>query len=113
MFYTVRLMGNEAQTSRRSGDGQDYAVLRQSGTSAGRARVQLGLGEGMGRRLERRFQAKAARGEGDVQLPKFAWHEAHVASVMAQGGFCAFSERRIGRAGAAACLPLLWPGAAP
>lgn len=61
------------------------------------------------RRLERVFLKAQARGAGDRQLPKFARHEAHVAAVMAQGGFCAFSERRIGRDGVAICLPLIRP----
>lgn len=45
---------------------------------------------------------------GEVQQPKFARHDAHVAAVMEAGGFCAFSERRIGRDGVAVCLPLKW-----
>jgi hypothetical protein len=32
-----------------------------------------------------------------------------VAAVLAAGGFWAFSERRIGRDGAAVCLPMIGP----
>ena len=97
------------ETFSRPASGQDYAALRQTGTSAARARVELGIAATQARRLEAGFRAKAARGEGDVQLPKFARHDEHVAAVTAQGGFCAFSERRMGRDGAAVCLPLVWP----
>ena len=93
----------------RPADGQDYAALRQSGTCPARARLQLRLGPAAGRRLERLFRSRTARGAGDSQLPKFARHEAHVAAVMAQGGFWAFSERRIGKDGVAVCLPLVAP----
>jgi hypothetical protein len=71
--------------------------------------VELGLAAGHARRLEAGFRAKAQRGLSDVQLPRFARHDKHVAAIMAQGGFCAFSERRIGRDGVAVCLPLTWP----
>lgn len=71
--------------------------------------TELQLEAGTARRLERVFRKVQARGAGDRQLPKFARHDAHVAAVLAQGGFCAFSERRIGRDGVAVCLPLVWP----
>lgn len=71
--------------------------------------TELRLEPGLARRLERVFRRAQARGAGDRQLPKFARHDAHVAAVLAEGGFCAFSERRIGRDGAAVCLPLVWP----
>lgn len=89
--------------------GQDYAVLRQTGTQARRAQTELGLGEAEARRFEALFRKRAARGAGDPQLPKFARHDAHVAAVMAQGGFWAFSERRLGKTGMAVCLPMIAP----
>jgi hypothetical protein len=88
-------------------DGQDYAVLRQSGTQARRAQAELGLTPETGERLERLFRARAAR--GDSQVPKFARHDRHVAAVMAQGGFWALSERRIGGDGIVVCLPMIPP----
>lgn len=103
-------MGHETQMKRRLGDGQNYAALRQSGTQAARVRVELGLDDLSAWRMEKAFRHRADRGVGDVQLPKFARHEAHVAAVMAQGGFCAFSERRLGRSHVAVCLPLIRPG---
>ncbi|CAN5418382.1 hypothetical protein BH10PSE5_BH10PSE5_12760 [soil metagenome] len=93
----------------RPADGQDYAALRQSGTSPARARAQLNLGEPQARRFEKLFRSRTARGAGDSQLPKFARHEAHVATVLAAGGFWAFSERRVGRDGVAVCLPMIAP----
>ena len=93
----------------RPANGQDYAALRQSGTSPLRARTQLGLEDWRPRRLEKLFQARTSRGRGDSQLPKFARHDAHVAAVLAAGGFWAFSERRIGRDGVAVCLPMIAP----
>lgn len=59
--------------------------------------------------MERAFRVKAASGVDDIQLPRFARHDAHVAAVMREGGFCAFSERRIGKGGVAVSLPLTWP----
>ncbi|MFM8938894.1 MAG: hypothetical protein ACKOEY_02530, partial [Phenylobacterium sp.] len=93
----------------RPGDIHDYAVLRQSGTHPERARIELNLRPGQARRLEQVMRARATRGEGDRQLPKFAHHDRHVRAVMAQGGFWALSERRIGRDGVAVCLPLIPP----
>ncbi|WP_304165728.1 hypothetical protein [Phenylobacterium aquaticum] len=90
-------------------DGQDYAALRQSGTSPARARLQLKLAAPDGERLERLFRARTTRGVGDSQLPRFARHEAHVAACRAQGGFWALSERRIGRDLSVVCLPLMPP----
>lgn len=104
-------MGQETHTTLPSPprSGQDYAALRQTGTPALRAQVELGLPNGQARRLEAGFRAKAARGAGDLQLPKFARHDEHVRTVMAQGGFCAFSEHRLGGGAIAARLPLVWP----
>lgn len=102
MFYTV---GN--MTHAPLMDGQDYAVLRQTGSSPCRVRRQLRLAPAAAARLEALFRARTARGQGDAQLPKFARHDRHVAAVLAQGGFWALSERRIGRDGLAVCLPLV------
>ncbi len=112
MFHTVddMIQTPVSQTrTPRPGDIHDYAVLRQSGTHPERARIELNLRPGQARRLERVMRARATRGEGDRQLPKFAHHDRHVRAVMAQGGFWALSERRIGRDGVAVCLPLIPP----
>ncbi|KQW66396.1 hypothetical protein ASE17_06025 [Phenylobacterium sp. Root77] len=79
------------------------------GTSAPRAMVELGLPADHARKLEAGFRGRAQAGAGDIQLPRFARHDKHVAAVLAEGGFCAFSERRIGKDGVAVCLPLTWP----
>lgn len=79
------------------------------GTSLARARAELGLGSDVARRFEKAFRARTARGGGDAQQPRFARHDAHVAAVMAEGGFCAFSERRLAGEGVSVCLPLIWP----
>lgn len=107
MFHTFFAMSQIR--SPQPGDIHDYAALRQSGTHPERARTELDLRPGQARRLERIFRARALRGEGDRQLPKFAHHDRHVRAVMAQGGFWALSEKRIGRDGVAVCLPLLPP----
>ncbi len=88
---------------------QDYAALRQTGTSPDRAMAELRLAPGMAWRFERAFRRRTLRPDGDVQSPRFARHEAHVAAVLAQGGFCAFSERRLAGDGVSVCLPLIWP----
>lgn len=107
MFYTVDAM--EHSHSPQPVDGQDYAVLRQCGTQPADARLRLGLEHADAERLERVFRARTTRGAGDRQLPKFARHDRHVAAVMAQGGFCAFSERRLAGGGVCVCLPLIAP----
>jgi hypothetical protein len=109
MFHTVASM-TQTRTP-QPGDVHDYVALRQSGTHPERARLELNLRPGQARRLERVMRARALRGEGDRQLPKFAHHDRHVRAVMAQGGFWSLSERRIGRDGVAVCLPLLPPQA--
>jgi hypothetical protein len=109
MFHTVAHMSQIR--SPQPGDIHDYAALRQSGTHPERARTELDLRAGQARRLERVFRARALRGEGDRQLPKFAHHDRHVRTVMAEGGFWSLSERRIGRDGVAVCLPLVPPAA--
>jgi len=87
----------------------DYATLRRGGAPPDIAKAQLSIPAGMAARLEGHFRARAARGAGDAELPRFARHEQHVAAVMAQGGFPALTERRCGRDGVRVCLPLLWP----
>jgi hypothetical protein len=109
MFHTVESM-TQTRTP-QPGDVHDYVALRQSGTHPERARIELNLRPGQARRLERVMRARALRGEGDRQLPKFAHHDRHVRAVMDQGGFWSFSERRIGRDRVAVCLPLLPPHA--
>ena len=69
----------------------------------------MSLEDWQARRFEKLFRARTTRGSGDNQLPKFARHDAHVAAVLAAGGFWAFSERRIGRDGVAVCLPMIAP----
>ena len=89
--------------------GQDYAALRMGGLTPEKARAQLGIGRYEGRRMERVLQARTQRGAGDGHLPRFARHEAHCAAVMAEGGFWALSERRIGKDQLVVCLPLIPP----
>ena len=107
MFHTFSAM-SQTRTP-QPGDIHDYAALRQSGTHPDRARTDRARRPGPARRRARGSRARAARGEGDRQLPKFAHHDRHVRAVMAQGGFWALSERRVGRNGTAVCLPLLPP----
>jgi len=38
--------------------------------------------------------------------------ERHAEAVMAEGGFCAFSEKPLGAGKWAVCLPLIWPARA-
>lgn len=107
LFRSILGMRNDVLP--RPADGQDYAALRQTGTSPARAKLQLRLEARDAERMERLFRARAARGLGDSQLPKFARHEAHVAAVMAEGGFWSFSERRLGKDISVICLPLVGP----
>lgn len=70
-----------------------YAAIRTGGAPPRIARTQLDLDETEARRVERLFRARAARGAGDSQLPKFARHDRHVAAVKAEGGFPVLPER--------------------
>ena len=108
MFHTVLLMTHVSKIPGPLIHGQDYAVLRQTGSSPGRARAQLQLEVRAAARLEALFRARAARGQGE-QTPRFARHDRHVAAVLAEGGFWAFSERRIAGGGLVVCLPLTSP----
>ncbi len=103
MFHTFSVMKHAPLIH-----GQDYAVLRQTGSSPRRARAQLQLEAPMAARLEVLFRARVARSQVE-QTPRFARHDRHVAAVLAEGGFWAFSERRIAGGGLVVCLPLLGP----
>lgn len=72
---------------RRADLGQSYFVLRHSGASAARARVELGLELSTGRTQEALFQVRHPGKGGDPMRPRFARHGAHVAGVLAAGGF--------------------------
>ena len=69
--------------------------------------------------LERRRVAKVEASSVDTEamiLTELAKQkdacERHAEAVMAQGGFCAFSERALGPGKWAVCLPLIWPARA-
>jgi len=101
MFYTVYLMKHDILPRRPH--AQEYAVLRQIGTHPDRVRAELGLDRASATRLEKVFRR---RKPGGAQQPKFARHDAHVAAVVAQGGFWSFSERSLGKGLSSVCLPL-------
>lgn len=109
LTYSLGMPRTDAPLHTTNGPRSAYAVLRHGGASPGAAGLQLGLGARAASRLERAFQAKAARGADDAAVPKFARHHGHVAAVMGQGGYPALTERRCGRNGAQVCLPLVWP----
>lgn len=103
-------MGTETHNQRgpRLAEAQDYAVLRQSGTPPDRARRLLRLEGVAAGQLEAGFRAALKR-PSEHEKPRFVRDEAHVAAVMKEGGFCAFSETRIGKHHMALRLPLIWP----
>ena len=107
MFYTVDGMKHRILPQRP--DGQEYMVLRQIGTQASRAQLELGLSPPRAGVLELQFQRRRTRHPGDSQLPKFARDEGHVRAVMALGGFWALSERAVGPGLWAVCLPMIGP----
>ena len=63
-----------------------YAALRYQGVPPPRARAALELPEATAARFERLFLASPGAGP-DPMRPRFARDEAHVAAVMAQGGY--------------------------
>lgn len=70
-----------------------YAAWRHGGAPPGIVAVQLDLPAEAAARLERLFQSRPG-GSGDAMKPRFARHAAHVAAVLAQGGYPALAERR-------------------
>ncbi len=57
-----------------------------------------------------RMVGMVGRANGESEgLPKFARHDAHVAAVMAQGGFGAFTQR-VTAMEPGIGLPMIWPG---
>lgn len=84
-----------------------YAVLRRGGVSPLKARAQMALGPEAADRLERLFRERTVTG-GEEAQPRFAHHDAHVAAVMAQGGFASFTERPALGGGTRLGLPLAW-----
>jgi hypothetical protein len=111
MFRYACGMGTDTHTGRgpRPGEIQDYSVLRQTGTPPARARRLIGLGDSAAKELEAAFKVRQRR-PGDRERPKFARHDAHVASVLREGGFSAFSERPLGKGMYAICLPMIRSG---
>ncbi|WP_041373488.1 hypothetical protein [Phenylobacterium zucineum] len=71
--------------------GEAYANLRRGGASAGRATTELGLPPGKARVLEALFQARPPGRGADAMRPRFARHGAHVAAVLAEGGYPALT----------------------
>lgn len=86
-----------------------YAVLRRGGAPPGKARALMALDGHTAERLEAHFRAKVATGVGEEAHPRFARHEAHVAAVLAAGGFPSLTERPGAGGGLRVGLPVTWP----
>lgn len=67
--------------------GQAYAALRHGGASQTRARAELALSAESAAALEARFRIRRPGQGADAMRPRFARHQAHVAAVLAQGGY--------------------------
>jgi len=67
-------------------DRESYSVLRYGGASQRRACAELGVSFGRSEFLEMRLQRRRGAGS-DAMRPSFARHAAHVAAVMAEGGY--------------------------
>jgi hypothetical protein len=67
--------------------GRSYAALRWGGASRERARLELGLSPGRARQLEALFAVRHPGKDGSPMRPAFARHDAHVAAVVAAGGY--------------------------
>lgn len=89
-----------------------YAALRRGGAPPGVAEAQLALTPRAARQFEAVFRARASRG-GEEAQPRFARHDAHVAAVLAQGGFPTLTERRVGKSSMRVGLPMFWPVSGP
>lgn len=88
---------------------QEYAALRQSGTQACKAQIQLQLDPRRAAQYERMLRVRTRCGTGDRQTPKFADNDQHLADVMAAGGFWSLSERTVAGGGIVVCLPMIAP----
>ena len=91
MFYTVCVMKPLTPPAVSLARASYYAC-RQGGAPPGLARVELALPAETAARLERLFRAQAGGG-GDAMRPRFARHRAHVAAVLALGGYPALAPR--------------------
>ena len=69
-----------------------YAALRYEGIPPPRVREALGLPEATAARLEQLFRARPGGGT-DPMRPRFARHAAHVAAILAEGGYPVLPER--------------------
>jgi hypothetical protein len=74
-------------------DKASYAACRHGGAPPGFVRVQLALPPETAARLELLFRAQPGGAGADAMRPRFARHGAHVAAVMAHGGYPAIGER--------------------
>jgi hypothetical protein len=63
-----------------------YAALRYGGAPPGAAQAQLALPISLASRLETMFSRRSGGGP-DPMRPRFARHGAHVAAVLAAGGY--------------------------
>lgn len=66
---------------------QAYFTLRHGGAPPARACVELGLTSSRARRLEAQFAIRRPGERSDAMRPRFANHRAHVAAVLAAGGY--------------------------
>lgn len=92
MFYTVSVM-KPFKPPPKSFTSAAYAASRHGGAPPGLAAVELALPAETAAELERLFQRRPGGGPGRMR-PRFARHAAHVAAVMAAGGYPAIAERR-------------------
>ncbi|MBU1377212.1 MAG: hypothetical protein KKE02_09975 [Alphaproteobacteria bacterium] len=64
-----------------------YAALRYGGASQDRARAELAITPGEAHMQERIFNVARPGKMLDRMRPRFARHEAHVAAILAAGGY--------------------------
>jgi hypothetical protein len=83
---------NRSTPERSALASASYAALRYQGVCPSRASATLELPAARAERLERLFLARPGGGI-DPMRPRFALHGAHVAAVMAQGGYPVLPER--------------------
>ncbi len=88
-----------------------YVAMRRSGKPSPEVRDTMGISESLRDHLEALYRAVATHPakQRDNSCPAFAHDDKHVAAVMREGGFIAFSDNGNPREALGICLPILAP----
>lgn len=86
-----------------------YVAMRRNGKPSPEVRDAMGISESLRDHLEALYRAVATPPamQRDNSCPAFAHDDKHVAAVMREGGFIAFSDNGNRREALGICLPIV------